>query len=38
VDLGAITLEFRQLDPYPWDVTPIPVEDYVATFVVKSRS
>ncbi len=35
VDLGAITLEFRRLDPYPWDVTPIPVEDYVATFVVK---
>ncbi|NIM48623.1 MAG: hypothetical protein GTN62_02805 [Gemmatimonadales bacterium] len=38
VDLGAVTLELRRLDPYPWDVTPIPVEDYLATFVVESRS
>lgn len=38
VDLGVVTLELRRLDPYPWDVTPIPAEEYVATFVVESRS
>lgn len=34
MDLGAAVLELQRLDPYPETVTPIPTEEYVATFVV----
>jgi hypothetical protein len=36
VDLGTVTLQLVQLDPYPEDVGPIPIEDYRATFVAKA--
>ncbi len=31
-----MTLQLVQLDPYPEDVGPIPIEDYRATFVAKA--
>ncbi len=37
VTVGRGILILRRLDPYPEDVTPIPIGDYVATFVVGSR-
>ncbi len=36
IDVGTFVLELEQLDPYPEDVTPIPVAEYVARFVVSS--
>lgn len=33
--MGTRLLEFLQLAPYPTDVTPIPVDDYRATFIVR---
>jgi hypothetical protein len=38
VPLGDGRLVLQRLDPYPEDVTPIPIEEYVATFVVASSS
>ena len=35
LDLGAVILELEGLDPYPETVTPIPLDEYVATFVVR---
>jgi hypothetical protein len=35
VDLGSAIVELERLDPYPDTVTPIPLEEYVATFVVR---
>ncbi len=34
VEIGAFLLELRLLEPYPADVTPIPVEEYMATFAM----
>jgi hypothetical protein len=36
VVLGTVRLTLRVLDPYPEDVTSIPREEYVATFIVES--
>ncbi len=33
--LGAVVLELQRLDPYPETLTPIPSDEYVATFVVR---
>ncbi len=35
LDLGAVILELASLAPYPETVTPIPLDEYVATFVVR---
>lgn len=35
LDLGAVLLELQSLEPYPETVTPIPAEEYVATFVAR---
>jgi hypothetical protein len=35
LDLGTVVLELQRLDPYPETVTPIPPEEYVATFVAR---
>lgn len=35
MDLGAWVLDFLALAPYPEDVEPIPVEQYVATFELR---
>ena len=37
VPVGSGVLVLQRLDPYPEDVTPIPIEEYVATFVVESQ-
>jgi len=36
VTLGSVRLTLQRLDPYPQDVTPIPLDQYLATFVVES--
>lgn len=36
VVLGTVRLTLQVLDPYPVDVTSIPSEEYVATFVVET--
>jgi hypothetical protein len=33
--MGTVLLEFLRLDPYPTDVTPIPLDTYEATFTVR---
>ncbi len=33
--MGTRLLEFVKLAPYPYDVTPIPIGDYRATFMVR---
>jgi len=38
VPVGDGMLVLQRLDPYPEDVTPIPIEEYVATFVVEISS
>jgi hypothetical protein len=38
VDLGSFLLHLERLVPYPEDVTPIPVGEYVASFVLTSSS
>ena len=38
VPVGDGVLVLKRLDPYPEDVTPIPIEEYVATFVVEGSS
>jgi len=35
VTVGSVRLTLQQLDPYPEDVTPIPEDQYLATFVVE---
>jgi hypothetical protein len=36
VVLGTVRLTLEVLDPYPEDVTPIPPDEYTATFVVET--
>ena len=38
VDVGSLVLRLERLDPYPQDVTPIPVDDYVASLVLTNSS
>ena len=38
VDVGSLVLRLERLDPYPEDVTPIPVDDYVASLVLTNSS
>lgn len=35
VDLGPVVLHLEQLAPYPRTTTPIPADEYVATFVLR---
>lgn len=37
-DLGIGRLRLQRLDPYPQGVTPIPVGEYRATFIVEEHS
>ncbi len=38
LDLGPVVLHLEELAPYPRTTAPIPPEEYVATFVLRSTS